>query len=521
VSSTPRRMPHLRDEEGIALALAMLIMTVLAIALTSLIYYTSTNSRSSEHSRSQQVAHTLAEAGINNALGVIFNPLNAGDLLEPALLPSRTSTYAGGTVTWKGSIDADDVWTITATGTTKNRSGPGAAAVRRTLTARVGIQTPPVRDLTLAVWNWIYSARTGSSTGCDTTVDQAVSLVSPLFTEGSLCLRSTATVNGPALIVRGKLTLVNPQNSVGNAAKRVPMVHVGNGCQYQNNPIANPCANEPTVSPAPKTNVWADSLTTGATVPVDVSTVTLPPVDWTGWYQYASPGPYRPCTTTSGTVPVFDVMTTSPETGLPVPDGFNSPPGGNVPGVFNLAAGSSYTCKTRRGELSWNHLTHTLTVNGTIFIDGSATVNNGAVNTYNGQGVIYLSGTLQIKNSSLCAVTKMSGSKLVCDYTTPSASGGWDPNKQLLVIATHWKGGQNGAMNGTEIVSGDFQGGLYSDYDIEASTTSTTQGPLVSAGEVKLGQTNGVGFPPISIVPLGMPGYSPDIFNPDAPDSFG
>ena len=45
--------------------------------------------------------------------------------------------------------------------------------------------------------------------------------------------------------------------------------------------------------------------------------------------------------------------------------------------------------------------TKTLTVNGTIFIDGSAKVSNSARQPYNGQGTLYLSGTL-LFNASLC-----------------------------------------------------------------------------------------------------------------------
>jgi hypothetical protein len=89
-------------------------------------------------------------------------------------------------------------------------------------------------------------------------------------------------------------------------------------------------------------------------------------------------------------VPAFD---TTPA------DGRNNTYGA-VP--FNLTPGTSYTCKNVNGELSWNAATHALTVSGTIFIDGSAYINNGAVNTYKGQAALYLSGFL-LKNSKLCA----------------------------------------------------------------------------------------------------------------------
>ncbi len=491
------------DEQGIALVLALLILTVLAIALSSVIYFTSTNERSSRYAKAQQLAATLAEAGINDAVAVLFNPQNSLDLLEPTLLPERTSSqYEGGTVTWKGVLGSDDVWTLTATGKVTNPTGPGAQPVLRTLTALVPIKGPTTKELKLPVWNFIYSARVGNT--CDMTIDQSVALTSPIFVEGNLCLRSTATLmNGP-VGVRGQLTLGQPQNAVGSTSSPVGVVFVGNGCIYKNLARVWPCRPEPTA----RTNIWANQFSNTA-LPAELSGVTLPPVDWAGWYKYGSPGPWRPCTTKAGPVPVFDNTTLDPVTGTLVPNGLNN----DVAGIFDLTPSTSdYTCQTRRGELSWNHLTHTLTINGTVFIDGSAKVDNGAANVYQGQGVIYLGGTLLIKNSKLCAV--LNAAKTDCDFSK------WDPNSTLLVFATHAQGGQIPVGDGVQVVSSGFQGGLYAEYAIDASTTSTTQGPLVSGTQVIVGQSNGVQFPKITIVPVGMPGYSPDVWTAEV-NSFG
>jgi Tfp pilus assembly protein PilV len=492
-------MLHLRDEHGIALIMAMLILMVFAIALSAVIYFTSTNSRSASYTKAQQVAYNLAEAGINNQLSILFNPVNGADLLNPNLIPAQgPKAYEGGTVTWKGTIDTNDVWTLTATGTVVNPTGQGVKAVTRTLTARVPITGPATTTLRLPVWNFIYTARKGNV--CDMTIDQSVALKSPLFVEGNLCLRSTATITGGPLGVGGSLTLDQPQNGVGSSSTPVPEIFVGNGCTYKNGGYVNPCRPEPST---PRTNIYATSFYT--TIPSDLTGITLPPVDWgtDGWYRYASPGPFRACTTSSGPVPVFENMTVDPSTGGTIPD---MDVDGDVPGNFDLApSASDYTCSTSRGTLAWNHVTHTLTVSGTIFIDGSAFVNNGAANVYTGQGVIYLGGTLLIKNSKLCA-NHLNAAKTDCDFA------GWDPNSTLLVFATHGQGGQVAVGDGIQVVSSSFQGGFYADYAIDASTTSTTQGPLVSGTQVMVGQTNGVAFPQIRIVPVGMPGYSPDVW---------
>ena len=171
MNSRTSRIPHPSDEQGIALVLAMLILTVFAIALSSAIYFTSTNSRSSKFEKASQTSATLADAGINNALAVLFNTRNAPYLMNLSLLPQRTSTYEGGTVTWQGKLTQDGTWHLQGTGSVRNPTGPGSAAIRRTTKVNVPIITPETKALSLAVWNWIYSGRTGSPDGRDTKLD--------------------------------------------------------------------------------------------------------------------------------------------------------------------------------------------------------------------------------------------------------------------------------------------------------------------------------------------------------------
>jgi len=101
-------------------------------------------------------------------------------------------------------------------------------------------------------------------------------------------------------------------------------------------------------------------------------------------------------------------------------------------GTFNLTPASSYTCQTAAGELSWNATTKTLTVHGTVFIDGSVYVNNGFINTYTGQATLYVSGSVLLKNSTLCA--QLNVAKTACDTVD------WNPNTQLLCIVSNGNG---------------------------------------------------------------------------------
>jgi hypothetical protein len=530
---TNRLIARLRDESGIALVVAMGVLLVISASLTAVIYFSSANARSSNYSKGGRSAVALAEAGLNNGLAAIMDTSNDVNLDDPAWLAApRTTTYPGGSVTWSGELLGETsktlYWRLTSTGTVANPTGPGSAAIRRTLTMRVPLKAPPEVREALEIWNWIYNhQQTGNP--CDMTIDQSVALQSPLYVRGNLCLRSTATIaNGP-LVVGGNLTLSQPQNAVGSSATPVRnKVRIGGWCQYKNFAGVNLCAAEPKAPlPTNHTNVFAQDFSNNTT---DYN-ITLPPVYWsqtvppnqTGWYEKASPGPYFPCRTVSGAPPVFDTKTAA---GLP--DGFTP---NSVPGTFNLTPPSaSYTCITRRGQLSWDNITRTLTVRGTIFIDGSATIQNNtgairyvqqpdiacttppdpdAADLCSSGAVLYLGGTLSIKNSTFCG--KLDAAGTGCDYT------GWNPNVNLFVVAAYSNGGQCTTGVSVCVVSSTFQGALFGRGAIDASTTSQTQGPLVSETEVRVGQTNGVDFPDITITPVGMPGFGPEFYTPEDP----
>ena len=517
---TRRLTRRLADERGIALVMAVGILAFMSLTITGMIYFTSTNQRSSSYAKAEVAAIDFAEAGINNALAVLRDMRNAPDLDQPSLISTpRTNTYSGGSVTWFGQLNENPTshqlyWLVTATGKVKNPTGP-AQAVRRTLTVKVGLTPPADTRVGLEVWNWIYSHRTGNT--CDMSILQSVNLLSPLYVRGNLCLRNGAKVARGPLIVGGYLDQQNPQTSVGSLTTPLTNdVRIGNGCRWSNSgggAFVNPCHAEAWV-PSTKVYVHPSKLNADLTVRNDWSTypVELPSVWWAtgfspdggaGWYEYSSPGPYRACTTQTGTPPVFDT-----KTGTGAPDGFNN----SIPGVFNLTPpGVSYTCTTRTGAVSWNSVTRTFTIKGTVFIDGSAKVeNNGTPIKYNGQGVIYLGGTLVIKNTLLCAKINAAGNN--CDFT------GWDPNSTLLIFAAYSKGGQiSDPTVGIDVVSSTFQGGLYGEWAISCSTTSNTQGPMVSRQEVRVGQTNENIFPRVNILPIGAPGFGPEFYSADDP----
>ena len=499
----------LRRQDGITLVMAVGILGVLSVSGTTLIYYSSTNARSVSYSTANASAYDLAESGINEMMSILSKPDN--NALNKYLLGEQTNgtvthtthTYDGGTVEWWGTltqaVNGSSTWNLTSVGRVANPTGASASQVTRTLTAKVPVVPTYTQPLNNPSWNFIYSRGTGQT--CDMTIQNSVLVQSPLYVAGNLCLTNTAAITAGPLIVQGSLTMIQTANYAGTSGTPLYQLGVRNGCKWKSNSLHNPCQQGAGASGFD--NVYATTITNNP------ATTAAPTVDWDAWYLNANPGPYYGCLTSSGTPPTFDTdqgASTAPN----IAKRNNS-----ITTVQDLTPSTSYTCKGSAGELSWNATTKVLTANGTIFIDGSAQIQNGAVNTYTGSATIYISGTLLIKNSKLCQAVS-SGS---CTTT------GWDPAQRMLVFVVNGVAGSTSPMNqvstgdSVQLVSANAQGALYATGNIELGTTSNFDGPLDGAN-VMLGQSPSSSFPGLSFVPAGMPG-NPEVYaQPQAPQLY-
>ena len=473
----------MRDQRGIALVMALGILLVLGIAGTSVYVYSTQNATSSRHDMETTAAGAAAEAGLRAAFATLNYPSN--NALKASLLPACTGTtdcnrlnLPTGYALWGGTL-SNSTWTIVSTGYVRNSDTAALAGstglTRHRMRASVDVKPTTTQPLNNPAWNYIYATHPATPGVCDEIVQQSVQIASPFFVNGNLCLQNTATIVSGPLNVKGSLTLQQKQNAVGTSSAPLTDAHIAGGCQWQNNAFHSPCQGA-------VDNVYAKVLDTTP------ASVTPPVVYWDSWYLNASPGPYFPCSNPTGSVPTFDNdQGSTPDT---------TKRNNSVTTAFNLTPSTSYSCKTAGGELSWNASTKVLTVSGTIFIDGSAYIQNGAVNTYNGQAVLYLSGTFLLKNSKLCAGLNSAGTD--CDTKT------WNPNTELFAIVANGSGGQVNSWDSEQLVSSTFQGALFATKSIDTDTTSSVDGPLCGDA-VNLGQSATTSFPTITIVPAGMP----------------
>jgi hypothetical protein len=495
------------------------VMSAVSMSAVTIAVYTSGNGRSGASSATRDAASLLAESGVNDALSVIFNPSNnpmnpylfcsAGEALPCA---ARTSTYGGHTVSWTGTLDQTAnpaVWTVRGTAGLPNPDGPNLAPVSRTLTAQVPVHSSFAMHLTNPVWNYVYVYGTGDPSGCDYQQINNSTMGSPLFVLGNACLYNQAWISGGTLQIAGNLTFNSPQNSVGKVTAPVTSgVHIGGGCKPFGAIDFSPDCGAPQ-------NVFASPLANHTIDDIDT-----PEPAWTNWYLNASPGPYYPCVTKTGVPPVFDNDQGPPSSPDPSKENV-SVTGTN--GATSLTPTASYTCRTPGGELSWNAVSKQLTVNGAIFIDGNARIDAGGTVSYVGMGTLFVSGSLVIKSTNLCAVISPANGR-DCDWQV--GSGHWDPNTRFLALVTGHKATccapdvPAGDVS-VELVSVGFQGGVQATDRIDVSTGSTTQGPIV-AHRLTVGQSlNTYPFPNLDQVPIGLPGQPPQPPTADPPRNFG
>jgi Tfp pilus assembly protein PilX len=198
-----------RDERGIALVMALGMLTVLGITATSVAYYTSSQSRSASRGENRRDAYALAEAGMNAALAVLGQALNAKTATAlPACTSPATLTLDGGTASYCGQLDTSTyVWSLTSTGTAPNPSGgaPFTNTLHRTVTV-TGISD----GASVSAWSRFYQ---DSPTRC-LTLD-SITIPGSVAAENCLTLRNGAQItgSGTSVDVGGPVTIVGQSAS--------------------------------------------------------------------------------------------------------------------------------------------------------------------------------------------------------------------------------------------------------------------------------------------------------------------
>jgi hypothetical protein len=516
----------LREEEGVALVLAIISMLVLTVMLTMVLFMTAAGARDAHRSNAGQKATALAEAGINNALAVL-NANYPGVTIYPGdstLLPARTTTYPTGSVTWSGTLvnvptNPDGwkwQWELTALGTVRNPTGPSAANVVRTVTAVVPVVIPDSTSVApgTTATDWIYGLN-------DVTFGQSVNVAAPVYAGHDVILENSATISEtiPATLTKParpnriavghNLSLVNPQNTVGHVngtaspANDLAEIHVVNQCLSKSNPSPHACVWGSTDkiwgvvhnNVIPPDYLTAPTLTCCSPIawaaPADGASHPGNPSYMGFWYLNAGLGPKTPCATSSGTPPRFDTVSGTPDNTINQSAYAMGSP-------FDLT-GATYNCTSADGKtkLAWDGTN--LTIKGTVFIDGSAKSTSTNAK-YVGKGTIVLSGLYSMDNNTMLCVN--------ADCGGGSPPTPWDSDTTALAIVADGIDPSTG--DSIDIKKGKFQGLLLGNGNLDASVSGTlVVGPMVSVyGSVRAGQSGTLQFPPVAFASSGTDGLT-------------
>ena len=150
---------------------------------------------------------------------------------------------------------------------------------------------------------------------------------------------------------------------------------------------------------------------------------------------------------------------------------------------------------------------------GVVFIDGSVAASNGALNQYNGQGTIYMSGTFLMdeqhealrRAAPAATATTPAGTRTPsCSRSSPTRSGGQVPTGYSVRLS-------NGAK---------LQGAVYANYGVYLDQNATTDGPLLGSTILISQNYTGDDFGTIQTAPPGLPG-NPEVYaQPNPPQRF-
>jgi Tfp pilus assembly protein PilX len=531
---------RLRQEDGIALVMALGMMLVLSIMVFAMISYTTSGQRSAKLSSSSVMSTHYAEAGTNAAYSLISsqnavvggNPAAANllgcngatgpsDISGPSNCTSPTpkvfcltgtsctvgsvgsvSVYGffSGTnpATYKSITVPASTWLLVSTGYSRNPSG--------TMDAKTTMSTVKISPLdsgaVASVWNHIFITAPLVPNVCQVDFGgNNTKITSPIYVIGNLCLsgQNVSIEESPSgqpvdMMVGGKLVLSGSGSKVGtDATHKITSGVVVGGCTTVSvASTTSPCAPLPA---SPSFNYWV--TTPDTFVPNDAPSKTA--AQQANDYASFDPGPMHTCQ--AGVVspgpPLADSVFDNAIAGSGEPDLSGSSTAG---GSFELAPNSSYSCISKNGssvgQLTWNNATKALTVNGSIFIDGNLTISQIA--TYTGTAVIEVAGTITFNGNSttLCATSP-------CSFTNWQGTSG---NTSMLTLVAL-------KSNATSITfsnnSQTFQGSLWT--QPSSKMTFVMNGVSVE-GPISVGSFdntfNNATFQPLPVIknmPVGAP----------------
>ncbi len=405
-----------REERGVALVMALVVMTALTISTAALTSVVTSNERAYGRDRQDLLAFNTAEAGLNYGLSALAQTVDPNGTAPAGASAWYPSTYlsAGTTVSFSDSSGTGEWWANKLDARTWRVYARGVSPdgrVRRTVSTKVrsatqvGTTIPPSQA-------WSKGLFVGSpGSGCFTPTGSATLTIS-LYVKGCINLSGNVGIaepsssTAPSVQVYAETTIAFGSGSAQIGASGIPVLSViaPGGCTGKRGKICS----------QPGSNVYATTYTGPS------ANLTKPAIDPDARYlegQWSSPV----CSTGSFT---FDNDTTR----------------NTSVASIELFPSSAYDCRVYNssgaevGRLAWSPATQSLIVTGLIYIDGDLSMNSNTAAGYTTpSGTTPLGATIYVDGT-----VTMNGTASLCGPpSTPSGgtcSGSWDPAAGALFL---------------------------------------------------------------------------------------
>src|SRR5262245_6452019 len=452
---------RLRDEQGIALVLALVVMGALSITVASVAMVMTSNEQDAARDRDIARALNSAEAGLNNGLSVLTQQDATGTSPIGSTLASTSFTIDGGSGTYSATKTSALEWTISATGTSPN------GRVTRKLELKLdGTQSTQTTQQSPV---YGYGFFVNATSGCTTIAGNSPVQVS-VFVRNDLCLTGNAAISQPGVTsntitvyVGGKYTATsNP--FVGTSTQKVKTFTAVGGCQRQNsNVICSTSGQSKAFSNAYSSTPSAVTKPTADSAAVYASGNWHNPVCSVGSFTFDND------TTLNASLGSVDLLQSN---GRPSFDCTVYSPSGT----------------TTIGRLAWNVSTKVITISGTILVDGGLSFSGQSLAKYTGFGSIYANGQVTTAGqAAICGPPAVPSSS--------SCTGNWDPTQGALTIV---------ALNGMSMSGqSEFNVIAFVNGAFSATGGAVVTGPAIADTATLSG--NGK-FATVTTVPPGTPG---------------
>jgi Tfp pilus assembly protein PilX len=454
-----------RDQSGQSLLLALIVMAALSITVTAVAELTTSSETFFGRDRDSERAFATAEAGVANGFSVIMaaDPKNQSNIARLPATGAYSFNIDGSAGSYYGT-KSGSTWTVTGTGTS-----PNGKVVRRVSQTMFWQTTSAPGDLEDP---YSYGLFIDNSGGNCAKIHGNVSVAANVWISGALCPNGGVSIN--PVVAHAYSVYIGDQyegannSSLGTSALPFATARIVGNCSVQGKGAI--------CSDSSQSNVYADSY------PATGSSLVKPTIDAPSIY---ASGNWNSPTCSPGTFQ-FD----------------NDSASNQSVGTVNLFRGASFDCTVTDGSgvtvgrLAWDKTTSTLTVNGTIFIDGNIALSDSG--NYTGNGTIYANGTIN-----------GSGQVVICGPSGPStpATGygcphTWNPQLGNLGLVAINPAGQTPAFNAPS--GGELDATVVVNGSYVNSGSMTVLGPTI-ADSADIGGTTG------AIIPAAPPNGAPPV----------